>query len=323
MPGTPTVIAAAAAAILTTRHLGDEERQEVGDQRYFVHSHIATLENHEPALMAYLEDIYGSDRKAPTEVAAPRGPNGEAFKRLADSTNVVSATAEIAALLQDAMESKAATPGILFGFSLLLDDLKDAFGVIKADLEDDRRFFLEVGNNDTWSLGQVQDILPPPRTKYAKYAISPRPRVPGAVGIRDTQADPDSAADYFLQAVGLVVPRRKGTKRAIAHAAKRSGYADSYIRDRLAQVKVDTPLDAVIGRSFDDISDNLRKGLRGTSERPMNTVVAQDPYCRKFFTRNPRFELIVDESVEVTIEGRTITVVLPPEADIVDNSYTG
>lgn len=322
MPGTPTVVAAAAAAILTTRHLGDEARHEVGDQRYFVHSHIATLENDEPALLTYLEDIYGSDRRAPTEVGAPRGPNGDAFRRLADSTSVVSATAEIAALLQDAMESKSATPGILFGFSLLLDDDREAFGVIKADLEDDRRFFMEVGSSGTWSLGQVQDILPPPRTKYAKYAISPRPRMPGAVGIRDTQADPDSAADYFLHAVGLVVPRRKGTKRAVAHTAKRSGYADSYIRDQLAQVEVDTPLDAVIDRSFAEIPDSLRKGLRGTSERPMDTVVAQDPYFRKYFTRNPRFELIVDESVDVTIEGRTITVVLPPEADIVDNSYT-
>ena len=86
---------------------------------------------------------------------------------------------------------------------------------------------------------------------------------------------------------------------------------------------MDTPLGAVIDRSFSEIPDGLRRGLRGTSERPMDTVVAQDPFFRKFFTRNPRFELIVDGSVEVTVEGRTITIVLPPEADSVDNSYTG
>ena len=321
MSRVPTVIAAAAAAILTTKHLTDEHRAGLGDQRYFVHPHIARLSNDERALISYLEDIYSADRKAPIDAAIPQGPNGEAFKRLNDPAKVAAVTAEIAERLQSAMESKAAKPGILFGFALELDGDQKGYGIIKADLEDDQRFFLEIGRNNTWSLSQVQDILPPPQTKFAKYAISPRPRQPGAVGIRDTQAEPDSAADYFLHAAGLVVPRRSGTKRAVAHAAKRSGYDDRYIREILSDIKTDTPITEVIERSFGDIPDIRRERLRGSVERPMNTVVANDPYYRKYYTRNPRFELIVDESINVTIEGRTITVELPGSADIVDHTY--
>ena len=321
MSNTPTVAAAAAAAILTTKHITEEQRAELGGQRYFVHQHIARLSNDEPALTSYLDDIYSLDRKAPINVAAPQGINGEAFRRLADSTTVVAVTAEIAKSLQVAMEPKSAKPGILFGFALELENNQTGYGVIKADLEDDRRFFLDVDSDNTWALSQVEDILPPPQTKYAKYAISPRPRFVGEVGIRDTQADPDSAADYFLQAVGLVVPRRSGTKRAVARAAKSAGYEDSYIREVLSEIKIDTPTTDVLVPSFPDIPDNSRERLRGTVERPMDTIVANDPYFRKYSTRNPRFELIVDESVNVTVEGRTITVELPADADIVDHTY--
>ena len=321
MSGVPTVIAAAAAAILTTKHLTDEQRSRLEDQRYFVHPHIARLSSDDRALISYLEDIYSWERKAPIDASTPQGLNGEVFKRLADPVNVAAATAEIADCLQAAMEPKAAKPGILFGFALELDDDQNGYGFIKADLEDDQRFFLKIGSNNTWSLSQVQDILPPPQTKFAKYAISPRPRQPGAVGIRDTQAEPDSAADYFLEAVGLVVPRRSGTKRAVAHAAKRSGYEDRYIREVLSDIKTDTPTTDVIEQSFVDIPGDRRERLRGTTERPMDIVVANDPYYRKYYTNNPRFELIVDESINVRIEGRTIIVELPATADIVDHKY--
>lgn len=321
MPGTPTVTAAAAAAILTTKYIADEERMELGDQRFYVHPHIELLSVDAPALMSYLEDIYSWDRKAPIDATSPVGSNGTTFTRLADPGNVAAATAEIANNLQIAMESKYAKPGIVFGFTLELSDGQRGYGVIKADLEDDRRFFLSIGNNDTWSLSQVQDILPPPQKKFAKYAISPRPRLPGAVGIRDKQAEPDSAADYFLNAVGLVVPRRSGTKLALAQAARRAEYDDKHIREALSEIRTDTPVSTVIERSFVDISDSQRDTLGGTPERPMSYIVADDPFCRRYSTSSPRFQLDVDESVRVTIEGRVITVELPSDADAVNLSY--
>ena len=321
MSGIPRVTAAAAAAILTTRHRADEERQEHGDQRFLVHRHIERLSAKDPVLTSYLAEIYSLDRKASIDAPTPQGSNGTAFTQLADPINVAAAIAEIAKNLQDTMESKSAKPGIVFGFTLELTNHQYGYGVIKADLEDDKRFFLNVGSDATWSLSQVQDILPPPQQKFAKYAISPRPRQPGAVGIRDKQADPDSAADYFLQALGLVVPRRSGTKLALAHAAMRSGYDDKIIHESLSRIRTDTPVTTVIERYFPDIPDNRRERLRGSAERPMVNIVADDPYRRKYYTNSPRFQLVADESVSVTVEGRTITVELPADADTIRRTY--
>ena len=316
----PRVTAAAAAAILTTKHAADQEQERFGGQRFFVHQHIEHLPVDDPALTSYIADIYHSDRKAPIDAVIQPVPNGTTFTSLATPANVIASTTQIALNLQEAMESKSAKPGIVFGFTLEIAD-QNGYGVIKADLEDDRRFFLNVDNNNTWSLSQVRDILPPPQKKFAKYAISPRPRQPGAVGIRDKQAEPDSAADYFLQAMGLVVPRRSGTKLVLANAAIRSGYGDKHIQDSLAQVQVDTPVSDVIERFFPNIPDDLHRRLSGTPERPMMRIIADDPYCRKFSTSNPRFQLIADESVNVTVEGRTITVELPVNSESVNLSY--
>ncbi len=322
MVALPRVRAAAAAAILTTKYIEDGARDELEEgQRFFVHPHVAELEPDESALASYLGDIYNSDRQVPIDVEPPGGRNGATFKALAASDQVAAITGAIAEQLRIAMESKQAKPGILFGFSLQHQHGVDGYGVIKADLEEDERFFLSLATDETWSLGQVQDMLPPPQTKYAKYAISPRPRQPGAVGIRDTQADPDSAADYFLNAVGLVVPRRKGTKLAVALAAKRHGHDDKYIREALTSVDEDRPVGEVLEEYFPDDAELMGEKLRGTQERPITTVVADDPFRRKYFTRDPRFELVVDEAVEVTVEGRTITVILPEGADHVESSY--
>ena len=321
MSSIPRVIAAAAAAILTTKHGLDEERQEHGDQHFLVHRHIERLSARDPVLISYLAEIYSWDRKAPIDAPTPQGPNGTAFTQLADPTDVAATTAEIAKNLKETMESTSAKSGIVFGFTLELMNHQYGYGVIKADLEDDKRFFLSVGSDATWSLSQVRDILPPPQKKFAKYAISPRPRQPGVVGIRDKQADPDSAADYFLHALGLVVPRRSGTKLALAHAAMRSGYDDSIIHENLSQIRTDTPVTTVIERSFPNIPDSRRERLRGSAERPMMNIVADDPYCRKYYTSNPRFQLIADESVSVTVEGKTITVRLPADADPIQCTY--
>ncbi len=229
---------------------------------------------------------------------------------------------DIALNLQQAMESKAANPGILFGFSLIIDNGSRGYGVIKADLEDDKRFFLDANRNDnTWSLNQVQDILPPPQTKYAKYAISPRPLLAGATGIRDSQAGKDLAASYFLQAVGLQVPRRSGTQRAVATLARRAGYERQHIEDVMSGVNEDISTDRLVRDQFPQISRQDREKLVDTPERPMPIVYADDNYCRKFYTRYPRFELVADRSVSVDVQGRTITIELPEDAEEVEYRY--
>ena len=322
MASKPRVVAAAAAAVLTTKYVDEAQRELLDEgQRYFVHPHVATLRPDEAALASYLDDIYDARHAVPLDVASPVGSSGETFMALAAAGDIASSTEAVAQKLCDAMQPKSAKPGILFGFALDLGGSKAGYGIVKADLEEEERFFLQIGEGETWSIGQVDELLPPPQTKYAKYAISPRPRAPGAVGIRDNQADADSAADYFLAAVGLVVPRRRGTKYAVASAAKREGVGDATIRAALASVQTDTPVDDFVDEFFGDQADAIKGALPGTPERPLLSVVADDEYARKFWTQNPRFELIVDETVEVTVSGRTVTVVLPDGADPVESAY--
>lgn len=322
MNNIPVVGSAAAAAILSTRHLSGEAREGLNEQRYYVHPHVEVLSPDAPALLNYLGDVYSVDRKPPIDAPAPQGARGVLFRQLSTTTGIVETLTCIALGLQQSMESKAANPGILFGFSLIVDDGTLGYGVIKADLEDDKRFFVDANRNDnTWSLSQVEDILPPPQTKYAKYAISPRPLRAGAVGIRDSQAGKDSAASYFLQALGLIVSRRSGTQRAIATLARRSGHEAEYIEEVLSAVDQDISADELIRDRFSNISEQEREKLVETPERPMPIVYADDPYCRKYFTRHPRFELTVDRSVRVNVQDRTITVVLPPDADEVEDRF--
>lgn len=260
---TPSVVAAAAAAVLTTEYLSAEQQTEVGDTKYFVHPHVAKVDPSERALLSYLDDIYSASSRSPIEVPEPSSPD---FKSLAESRTIVAGTRKVAEALAEAMEGKRANPGIVFGFNLKFPDGGFGHGIIKADLEDAQRFFMEVTEGGSWTIGSVRDILPPPQTKYAKFAILPRPKAPGAAGIRDTQAEADSAADYLLSAIGVVVPRRTGTKRAVALAAQRVGYEDSYIRKELDNISTDTALDDVVESSFKDIPKRSRRSLRGSEQ---------------------------------------------------------
>lgn len=318
MAATPTIVAAAAAAVLSTKYLPDDERDSYEGQRFFVHPHIATVGPREPALTTYLEDIYGTQTRSAVDVPAP---SSSSFQALGTKTRVVEATSEIAEALRQSMESKSANPGIVFGFLLRLEGGEGAHGIVKADLENAERFFMDMTSEREWSIASVRDILPPPQTKYAKYAIAPRPKGPGAAGIRDTQADPDSAAEYFLSAIGLVVPRRKGTKAAIARAAKQAGYGDAHIRSELDAVKQDSPVEDIVSSSFPDISEAARERLKGSAERPMNTVFGDESFLTTWSTRQPTFRLTVDTSVTVEIQGHRITVTLPDDHDEIDRKY--
>ena len=318
MSAVPDIVAAAAAAILTTKYLPDEQKDDFPDQRYFVHNHIAPIGENEPALIRYLEDIYDPNTRLSIAVSTPSSSD---FHGLREAAQVVEATRRIAEQLRRNMESKNANPGILFGFLLAIEDEMPAYGVVKADLEDHERYFLDMTSSSQWTIESVTDILPPPQAKYAKFAISPRPRATGQIGIRDTQADPDTAANYFLSAIGVEIPRTSGTKLAVAQAAKRSGYDNQTIRHNLGNVVVDTPLERVMEDSFPDVSDQDRKRLEGPPERPMTIVLADDPFLTTWYTRETTFKLTVDENVEVDINGRVVTVTLPEDHEPIDLRY--
>jgi hypothetical protein len=253
-----------------------------------------------------MEDIYDDSRRESLAVARPTGVE---FCALKDTSDIVEATRTVAERLRQTMEPKSAKPGIVFAFTLTVGR-RSGFGIIKADLEDERRFYLNVVGAE-WNIAAVQDILPPPQTKYAKYAIVPRPRGVGDAGVRDNQADTDSAADYFLETIGVQVPRAVGTKSVVAQAALRANYSPDYIETQLGALARDEALEQLVGRDFPDISDQDLKRIEGTPQRPLQTVRAGERLWKKYATVEPHFELEVDETVSVVIEGSKITITLP------------
>lgn len=318
MAKTPRVVRAAAVAILPTSSLSDEEREQIGGQRFMLHPHVAEVAPNEPALTTYLADIYDNDTKVALDAPAPTSAE---FRALAVKDSVPEATRDVAEALRVAMEPKNANAGIVFGFLLTTEDRGPAYGIIKADLEDQQRFFMDVKVGDEWTISSVRELLPPPQTKYAKYVICPRPVLAGAAGIRDVQAEAGSAASYLLSAIGIILPRSSGTKQAVATAAKRAGYDAIHVRRELSRVSTDSPIDDVIDRSFPDISPESRASLKGQPERPLHTVLADETFATTWFTRSPRFSLTADESVQVQVSGRTVTVTLPEGHDPIDTKY--
>lgn len=315
---TPTIVAAAAAAVLSTSSLTTDEKAALGDVRYFVHAHVAEIRPGDAALASYINRIYSDLGRSTMRIEMPKSA---AFRKLRSKDDVVSATRSAAEDLAAAMQPRRANPGIVFGFLLDLGGGRQAHGLIKADLDDEQRFFMAIADDDKWSIETVKDILPPPAQEFAKFAIAPNPAGAGAAGIRDTQSGGDAAASYFLQSLGVIVPKTRDTQRDVANAAKRAGYDDDYTRRELAKITKDTPLDAVFERSFPDVSEEERNRVRGSDTRPLIEVLADDPFLTTYSTRSPRFELKVDATVRVDVAGRTITVTLPEGHDEIDRRY--
>lgn len=314
-PSEPKVIikAAAAAAIVTTARLSDELRAKVdAGHKFAVHPHVAAVRQNDALLNGYLRTIYA--RRLSLGASYPaEGP----FRRLTSAATASDATRELAQRLAVEMSKKNANPGILFGFTLELEGSAVAHGVVKADLDDEQRFHFQTLADGQWSLDAVRYMLPPPRTDYAKFAIAPQPGGDAAVGVHDV-SDSASAADYFLKAISLTVPRVRGTKAAVAQAALDAGYSQTLVRKHLKELKDDTAVDELVSRAFPDIPDKRRESLKGSATRPMTSVRANDSYISVYRTRSPRFELLVDESVEVKVEGRVVTATLPEDSDPIE-----
>lgn len=317
MPNAPEIVTAAAAAILEPAFDQVDEDGKPIDTKYYVHSHVATASSNEPALIRYLEDIYTTGT---TSVEISKAPKSSAYQSLETSADITQETRKIADEICSRMQKTNARAGIVFGFRLRLDDGGHAFGIIKADIEDNRRFFLKLGDTQ-WTLNEVNELLPSPRDKYAKYAISPQPLGSGVVGIRDTQAQRDSAAAYFLSALGATMPRTEDTKLVVAQSALRAGHEASEIRRELSNIREDVAPKHFIQSRLTKIDDDAIEQLEGTDERPMPAIRAHEPLVTEWHTSKPYFSLRADASVEVTVEGRTITATLPEEHDEVNEKF--
>lgn len=312
MPTDPSIsiVEATAAAIVTYDKLSEKLKDQFdGSQKFVVHPYLSAIASDNALLGGYLKNIYTTEKSI--GVTYPTSP---AFRQLSSAATLEVGTGALAAQLAETMSKKNANPGILFGFRIVIDGSVTAHGVIKADFDDEARFHFNSGSDGAWSLSEVADVLPPPRTIYAKYAIAPRPLGDEAAGVHDV-TDSASAADYFLQSIALVVPRTKGTRALVAQAAVDSNYSIGQIKVALAAVKETKPLDDVIEEHFPRIPPARREKLKGSVTRPVASVLADDPYMTTYSTKNPRFELTVDENVQVTIEGRTVTVNLPADSD--------
>lgn len=315
---TPKIVAAAAAAVLSTSSLTTDEKSALNDARYFVHPHVTEIFAGDAALTSYIENIYNGRGKAPLRVDMPKSA---AFRNLRSKNELVEATRAAADNLATAMQSRTANPGIVFGFLLEMEGRKRAHGLIKADLDDEQRFFMAITPDNEWSIKEVQDILPAPAQQFAKFAIAPNPSGVGAAGIHDTQSGPDAAAGYFLESLGVVVPKTRNTQRDVANAAKRAGYEEGYTRTELNKITEDKPVEEVFDESFPDVSAEERSRVRGSDSRPLSDVLADDPFLTTYSTTSPRFELKVDSTVTVAISGRTITITLPEGHDDIGRRY--
>ena len=302
------VVQAVAAAIITFAGLPENITGQVPkrDQKFVVHPHVASVDRNDKLLVGYLRSIY-TDRPA----LQTTYPGFGAFAELSSPTTVKKATEAIAEALAVEMSRKNANPGILFGFILRRSDGSQPHGVIKADLDEEERFHMVVADNGQWSWDAVSELLPPPKTQFAKFAIAPQPGGVGATGIRDI-VDNEAAAAYFLAALNLAVPKTTGTQARVATVALRAGYSLDNVTDAFERLTTEEAVDAFVAENFPNIPEKEVGRLAGRPERPMPRVVPRDPFLRVYKTRSPRFELVVDETVSVEVNGRVITVTLPP-----------
>lgn len=307
------IIEATAVAIVSSGKLPDEVAALVDtSQKFVVHPHVIHVPSDSPLLGGYLQTIYSRQRHLATGY-----PGSSSFANLGEAGKVDAATRRVAAAMALSMEKKRANPGILFGFLVELEDGTGAHGLIKADLEDELRFHYQTEPGGAWTLTAVSQMLPPPKTDWAKFAIAPQPNGEAAAGVRDI-SDTISAADYFLEAVELVVPRTSGTQAAFAQVALQSGYSDMEVRRKLRGMKQDTPVEELAATGFPKIPERRVAALKGTPTRPMTVVLREDPYLRVYSTKRPRFELVVDDAVDVKVAGRVITVTLPADSDAIE-----
>lgn len=319
MSETPAIVAASAAVILPTEFAQVDETGHSVNNKFFVHAHVADAGSGQGVLSDYLNEIYTGK---PISVSIPALPKSPAFSRLQDASLVKDATVEIAEELRLGMEKVQANPGVVFGFRLRLDDDSHAFGIIKADIEADRRFYMDLTESSQWTIGEVEDLLPAPRAHYAKYVIAPEPRGTGLVGVHDTQSQKSTAAAYLLKAIGATMPRTEGTKAMVARAAEDAGYSPRQIEQVLSDLSEDTPTVELVEQQFPEIEPPARERLRGTDERPMPVVRAEESLITTISTKSPTFVLKVDASVTVAVERNVITVTLPANHDEIKYRYS-
>lgn len=290
------VLAAAAAAVVYLEDLPEgqpPEEETSGSTRFAVHPHIEPVADDDPVLLGYLAAIYANDTSVPSEY-----PDSPDFRALEDKDRIKEATRALASELAEKMGRKNAARGIVFGCLFETADGTVAHGIVKVDLDASQRFHFSRQPGEGWSLEEVRDILPPPKRHYAKFVIAPQPGGDGAIGVRDENANKESAAEYVLEAFGITVPKTSGTKSRVGVHALRSGESIEKVHEVLQEVTEDRPTEDVLAK-FGKKSQEHADRVKGAGRRPMPEVKADDPYLRIFRSRDPH--LLVEAGPEVTV----------------------
>lgn len=309
-PGFLAVTVAAGAVILAA-----ELDADPSDPPFVVHPNVRSLSGGDLATVErYVAAIY-SAKNAPTRVPYPTSTH---FKDLASASTLLAATQALTADLADAMQSKkSANPGLVFGAIVQLDNGTEAHALLKVDLEEDPRTYLDLDSPGGWKLEDVADILPTPKPNVAKYVVAPRPLAEGPAGLLDvTNRDQDPAA-YFLEALGVRVGRTQGTLAMIGREAVKAGVPVLEADQRLRAVEVGTATEEAVEALFPEISERTRDRIvSADSLRPRTDIGADDTY--KVVAASPagaRVE-VYDKRAEIELsdDRHRITVTLPSDS---------
>ncbi|MEM8924103.1 MAG: hypothetical protein AAGD35_11435 [Actinomycetota bacterium] len=307
------LMAGAAAAVVYESDLIDDGGTQ-STTSFAVHPHIEEVDKHDPVLLGYLESIYAGRNSI-----GAADPAADEFNLLSESELVTQATEEIAGQLAHQMTGRKANRGIVFGFLTRVNDSFDSYGIIKIDLNENKRFHFDHREESGWSLVEVRDMLPPLREQHAKYVISPQPNGTARVGVRDESSGQASGARYLLDALGLVIPRTTATKLAVGKAALKAGVDIETTHDRLRKLETDTTLRNTVDLIWPDSDDGLRdeavEKLAGPPHRPLEVVQAKERLIRVYKSRNPYLLIEADEDVEIRREGPGRFVIELPGLD--------
>lgn len=305
--GLRQIVAAAGAIILE-----DAAQSATGGNRFRMHQQVRDLTPSAATIDAYVREIY--DPANPPEVSPL--PQEPAFHACAARSTIVDSTRSFAAVVVEAIGRKRANPGLILAFVAELSDSTESYGVLKVDFETDPRNHIDL-RGDSWSLEEVEDVLPTPRADVAKYAIVPRPGAAGPASVRDVTSRDRDPAVYWLDALDVSRERTEGTLAAVANAARGAGYPHTAIASGLTHATPGTSVAELMEGHFPQIPESTVRRITAEDSRRPRTTVPDSDAVTLVWSSSGRVSVVVQDdetNVEVSNDGRTMTIELPPGA---------
>lgn len=285
--------------------------------KYAVHGHVEPVHATDRVLTPYLTEIY---RGKSTAVGASY-PAAPFFARLASPSTCEAATADAAARVVAAMGSKKANLGILFGFYGTLEDGSPVHGLVKVDLDMDKRLQFANATGSTWSLTEVDRLLPPPKDKVAKFVIAPEPLGEADSGVFDEGAGRGMAAIYLLDAVDLTVPKTEGNIPALGAALRDAGVSGPRVREVLHEVSTgDQSVDLFerVREEVPEVDERTLTRHRGNPRRPVTTV-QPEPFRTVLQCKDPWIRVEAGPGVELVREDGRIVLSYPDDVVLTES----